>query len=140
MKITEAQLKIDGFDFDGLRFKRNNITVQKSWLTEVFWGAYHENDSSLYPIKTIQDLNEFCIKYEKKAYDFINPDHYKSSTKEVWEMMLEIWGKEKFIAHCEMCSFKYRMRLGLKPEQSVERDLEKAQWYDKKANELKRKK
>ncbi len=136
MKITEAQLKIDGFDFDGLRFKRNNITVQKSWLTEVFWGAYHEKDSSLYPIKTIQELNEFCIKYEKKAYDFINPDHYKSSTKEVWEMMLDIWGKEKFIAHCEITAFKYLCRSGKKPDQPRIQEIKKAQWYLDKAIEL----
>lgn len=35
-----------------------------------------------------------------------------------------------------MNAFKYRMRLGLKPEQSVERDLEKANWYEQKAKEL----
>ena len=69
-------------------------------------------------------------------YDFVNPSHYKTGSKEVWEMMVELWGKEKYIAHCEMCAFKYRMRLGKKPGQSVERDLDKAEWYENKANEL----
>lgn len=71
-------------------------------------------------------------------YDYINPDHYKKGTKEVWEMMVDVWGKEAFIAHCEMCAFKYRMRLGSKPDQPVERDLEKAMWYEGKVWELKR--
>ena len=52
-------------------------------------------------------------------------------------MMVDIWGEEAFIAHCEMCAFKYRMRLGDKPYQSVEQDLEKARWYESKARELK---
>ena len=35
-----------------------------------------------------------------------------------------------------MNAFKYRMRAGLKPEQSVQRDLEKAKWYEDKAIQL----
>ena len=73
---------------------------------------------------------------EVKEYDFINPNHYKQGSKEVIEMMELIWGKESLGAYCEMNAFKYRMRLGLKPEQSVERDLEKANWYEQKAKEL----
>lgn len=73
---------------------------------------------------------------EKKEYDYINPNHYKQGSKEVIEMMQDIWGKEKLIAYCEMNSFKYRMRAGLKPEQSVQRDLEKAKWYEDKAIQL----
>jgi hypothetical protein len=72
-------------------------------------------------------------------YDYISPDHYKGSNKETIEMMEDIWGTEALIAHCEMCAFKYRMRLGKKPEQPIERDLEKAFWYENKAKELKNK-
>lgn len=72
-----------------------------------------------------------------ESYDFINPSHYQNSGgKETIEMMLDIWGVESVIAHCQMCAFKYRMRLGKKPKQPIERDLEKAQWYENKANEL----
>lgn len=71
-----------------------------------------------------------------ESYDFINPDHYKSSEKETWEMMLDIWGKDAFIKHCEMTAFKYRQRMGKKPGQSVESDLKKAFWYENKAREL----
>lgn len=69
-------------------------------------------------------------------YDYINPSHYQKGGKEVIEMMEDIWGPEKLIAHCEMCAFKYRMRVGEKPNQPVERDLEKARWYENKAQEL----
>lgn len=37
-----------------------------------------------------------------------------------------------------MTAFKYRMRVGKKPGQPVERDLEKAKWYEDKAIELKK--
>jgi hypothetical protein len=70
-------------------------------------------------------------------YDYLNPSHYQIYSKETFEMMLDIWGKEKFIAHCEMSSFGYRMRIGLKPDQPIERDLGKANWYEEKAKELK---
>jgi len=73
---------------------------------------------------------------DSENYDYVNPEHYKNSSIEVWEMMLKVWGKDKFIAHCEMCAFKYRLRLGNKPHQPIERDLEKAKWYENKAKEL----
>jgi len=51
-------------------------------------------------------------------------------------MMKLLWGTEALILHCEMTAFKYRMRAGRKPDQSIERDLEKARWYDDKAKKL----
>ena len=73
---------------------------------------------------------------KEKPYDFVNPNHYKGNSVEVWEMMLKVWGAKKFVAFCEMNAFKYRMRLGLKPNQPIERDLEKATWYENKAKEI----
>lgn len=74
----------------------------------------------------------------EKEYDYINPSHYKNSSKETWQQMVDIWGIDAYIKHCEMCAFKYRMRLGTKPDQPVERDLAKVKWYEDKAKELKR--
>lgn len=71
-------------------------------------------------------------------YDYINPSHYKVGGKEVYEMMIDVWGKEKYIAYCEMNAFKYRMRLGHKPDQPIERDLNKARWYEEMAYKLKK--
>ena len=73
---------------------------------------------------------------KKESYDYINPSHYTDGGKEVIDMMLDIWGAEKLIAYCEITAFKYRMRLGKKPEQPIERDFEKACWYENKAKEL----
>jgi hypothetical protein len=75
---------------------------------------------------------------EKNDYDFISPSHYKQGSKEVWEMMVDIWGKDAYVIHCEMTAFKYRMRIGLKPDQPIERDLEKARWYEAMASKLKK--
>ena len=72
----------------------------------------------------------------KEEYDYINPNHYKLGGKETFEMMIDIWGKDAFIKHCEMTSFKYRMRIGTKPNQPIERDLAKARWYELKAKQL----
>ena len=66
----------------------------------------------------------------------INPSYYQVMSIETWEMMIRIWGKEKFIAHCEMTAFKYRMRIGKKKGQPELQDLKKAEWYEAKATEL----
>jgi hypothetical protein len=73
---------------------------------------------------------------EVKPYDYINPNHYKQSGKETFDMMVLIWGVDNAIAHCEMTAFKYRMRAGKKPNQPIQRDLDKAKWYEDKAKEL----
>lgn len=70
------------------------------------------------------------------SYDHINPDHYKTNDKEIWEYMIEIYGLEKFIAFCELNVFKYSMRLGRKPGATVEDDLGKIKWYAEKIKEL----
>lgn len=72
-----------------------------------------------------------------EKYDMVNPNHYKQGDKETWEQMLEIWGKDAFIKHCEITAFKYIQRLGKKPNNSIEQDLEKARWYLNKAYDLK---
>lgn len=50
--------------------------------------------------------------------------------------MVAIWGKEKVADWCEITAFKYRMRMGTKPDNSIEQDLKKEQWYLNKAKEL----
>lgn len=76
---------------------------------------------------------------EKKIdYEHVDhPKHYNSFSKEVIDMMVDIWGIEKTITFCEINAFKYKMRLGEKPGQPIEQDLKKANWYLNKAKELK---
>ena len=75
---------------------------------------------------------------EEQGYDYVNPSHYKKGSKEVYEMMIDVWGKEAYMKHCEMCAFKYRMRVGDKPNQPVDRDLSKANWYEDQAKKMRR--
>lgn len=84
---------------------------------------------------TMSNNNLGVIVSTPKA-DKTDPSHYKNQSIEVWEMMIRIWGKEKFIAFCEMNAFKYRLRLGSKEGESIEDDIKKAQWYEQRANEL----
>ena len=73
----------------------------------------------------------------EQNYEHVNhPKHYNNYSKEVIDMMIDIWGVEKTIAFCEMNAFKYRMRMGTKPENSIEQDLKKEKWYLDKAKEL----
>jgi hypothetical protein len=72
----------------------------------------------------------------EKRYDHINPDHYRNYPIEVIDMMSAIWGKSATATFCEMNAFKYRMRMGAKPENSIEQDLKKELWYLNKAKEL----
>ncbi len=65
-----------------------------------------------------------------------NPDHYKKHSKEVWQMMIDVYSVEKFIAFCEVNSLKYRLRAGLKGTESITEDIEKALWYENKIKEL----
>jgi hypothetical protein len=81
-------------------------------------------------------LPENCGTVHLNKYDHVNPDHYKTNDKEVWEYMIEIYGLEKFIAFCELNVFKYSMRVGRKPGATVEDDLGKIKWYAEKIKEL----
>jgi hypothetical protein len=69
-------------------------------------------------------------------YDYINPQHYKNYSFEAIEMMVAIYGKEAVAQYCEMTAFKYRLRMGTKPGNSIEQDLEKERWFLNKAGEL----
>jgi hypothetical protein len=75
-------------------------------------------------------------KMNDKNYDCINPSHYKNYSLETIEMMQAIYGKEATALYCEMTAFKYRMRMGTKPGNSIEQDLAKEKWFLQKAGEL----
>lgn len=75
-------------------------------------------------------------KIEEEDYDFVNPSHYNKGDMEVGDMMLNIWGKTAYAQFCRMNAFKYRMRIGDKPDQPVERELQKIKWYENKAKEI----
>lgn len=90
--------------------------------------------------KRVQDkkANKKSIsRLQDEQCELVNhPKHYNDFAKETWEMMIDIWGEDKFVAFCEMNAFKYKMRAGSKPYEPAERDLEKAKWYIDKAKEF----
>ena len=74
---------------------------------------------------------------EQAEYNYTeSPSHYKNGDKEVWEMMIDVFGVEAFIHFCQCNVLKYQMRLGKKPNEPIERDIEKALWYENKIKEL----
>lgn len=73
-----------------------------------------------------------------EKYEMVDhPSHYNNYSMEVIDMMQKIWGAEATALWCEMTAFKYRMRLGLKPDNPVSQDLDKEAWYLVRAKELK---
>ena len=60
-----------------------------------------------------------------------HPSHYNRYSIEAVEMARRIWGDEALITAAEITAFFYRMRMGLKPENSVEQELDKENfWLD----------
>lgn len=77
------------------------------------------------------------IKPEEK-YEMVNhPTHYNNYDKECIEMMIDIWGPEETAIFCKLNAFKYRLRMGTKPDNDIKQDLNKEKWYLKKFHELK---
>lgn len=67
----------------------------------------------------------------EKEYEYVeHPSHYnREGKKECIVLMEEIFGKYWTGVFCVINAFKYRYRAGDKPDESTERDLEKAKWY-----------
>lgn len=73
----------------------------------------------------------------EKTYEMVNhPKHYNTYDMETIDIMRRIWGDETVAMWCKLTAFKYRMRMGTKPDNSFEQDLSKEQWYLNKCNEL----
>lgn len=118
-ELTISHIRPDGFiKFDGHKYYHCPDYFKPIWM------------------ETDPDKNGPAPPDVLNSYDFVNPQHYQVFSIEVIDMMVSIWGKEAVSKHCEMCAFKYRMRAGGKPDQPIERDLEKAKWYENKAREL----
>lgn len=76
-------------------------------------------------------------KTKEENYEYVNhPDHYNKWSYEVIDMIEKIYGTEKAADWCEITAFKYATRMGFKPTDNVLQDLEKRNWYLKKAKEL----
>lgn len=63
-----------------------------------------------------------------------HPSHYQGNKLECIEVMVDIFGKEKVAAFCELNAFKYQWRSHSKGTDI--QDKEKAMWYLNKYIEL----
>lgn len=81
------------------------------------------------------------MEYNKtNNYEYVNhPKHYNNYSKETIDMMVDIFGLENTIMWCEMTAFKYRMRMGTKPDTPIQQDIQKESWYLNKKQELQNK-
>ena len=80
------------------------------------------------------------INNKGEQYEFVNhPSHYNEWSYEVIDMMEKIYGIEQTAMWCEMTAYKYAMRMGFKPTDSIQQEIDKRNWYLNKARELKNK-
>lgn len=71
-----------------------------------------------------------------KQKEMVNhPSHYKNNTFECIDIMLDVFGKDKTVAFCELNAFKYLWRSNNKGTDI--QDKKKAIWYLNKYIELK---
>lgn len=111
-------------DFD--KFLKNTDTVRDGEKHTPYFDIVDENGEHL-------TSNPAC----EGDYEMVNhPSHYNNYSMEVIDMMKNIWGAENTALWCEMTAFKYRMRMGTKPENPIQQDLDKEAWYLNKAKEL----
>lgn len=67
---------------------------------------------------------------EQNEYEMVNhPSHYNRYSIEAVEMARRIWGDDAMKTAAEITAFFYRMRMGLKPENSVEQELDKENFW-----------
>ena len=77
--------------------------------------------------------NQYFIKL---SGDMVNhPSHYKNNKYEAIDIMLDVFGKDKTLAFCELNAFKYLWRADNKGTDI--QDKKKAIWYLNKYIELK---
>lgn len=82
-------------------------------------------------------LNTESDKKNLEKYEMVqHPHHYNTYSVEVIDMFEKIYGPERVADWCEITALKYRLRMGTKPDNSIKQDLEKEEWYLKKAKEL----
>lgn len=76
----------------------------------------------------------------EQDYEYVkHPSHYNHYYLEVIDILERLYGTEDAATWCEMTAMKYRLRMGTKPGEPIERDIEKERWYLNKRDELQEK-
>jgi len=122
--------------------KRMNVKFNENDINSLYMGIMNkkrmiENDINTYEKQSGKDFPLEFKEKSKDSYDYVNPDHYKQDDgKQTWERMIDEFGVEATAVFCELNAYKYRDRMGKKPNEDVQREQSKAEWYEAKAKEL----
>ena len=123
---------------------KDNEECRKAVNSEV---SHKNNDDWIAP-SNLTDYGKKVFEAGRKAgrmvtagkdsnYEMVNhPTHYNQYDIEVIDMIIKIWCPEAAALWCDITAFKYRMRMGTKPDNSIEQDIKKEQWYLNKAREI----
>ena len=129
------------------RFDLNkNVLKDNEECRKVVNSEVVHTDMSSVP-SNLTDYGKKVLEAGKKAgrivvgkdttYEMVNhPTHYNQYDIEVIDMIIRIWGPEAAALWCDITAFKYRMRMGTKPDNSIEQDIKKEQWYLNKSKEI----
>lgn len=103
-----------------------------------FWDGTKWNIEKGSDFEELREDAAVCSwSYEPMTLEQVNhPAHYNSGKLECIDVMLDVFGAHDTIAFCKLNAFKYLFRAGKKADNSERQDLEKAEWYIKKAVEL----
>ena len=130
--------------FDNLKNTlKDNEDCRKAVNSEV---SHKDSDDWICP-SNLTDYGKKVFEAGKKAgrivtgkdteYEMVDhPSHYNQYDIEVIDMIIRIWGPEAAALWCDITAFKYRMRMGTKPGNSIEQDIKKEQWYLNKSKEI----
>lgn len=118
-------------------FAINTYICVKSILPEV--KQLQDEVSNLEKLyNSINPQESTSEQKDSPSKDNVNhPSHYQGSKYECIDIMLDVFGKEKVSAFCELNAFKYQWRANSKGTDI--QDKKKAIWYNQKYIELNKK-
>lgn len=114
--------------------------LNKEYINIDFFSSYvdelEKEVSELEKIYNYNNSQELISKpKETSQKDNVNhPSHYQGSKYECIDVMLDVFGKKKVSAFCELNAFKYQWRANSKGTDI--QDKQKAIWYNQKYIEL----
>lgn len=140
------ELQIDGSDFKEFSLEKKGTICKylrsmlktKEMFSVPYCASQNEYLNELF-VRLVEQLRFEEYGVTESNYEHVNsPTHYNTYPFETIDMMISVWGKERVADWCEITAFKYRMRMGTKPDNAIEQDLKKEQWYLNKAKELRK--
>lgn len=125
---------------------KNIIETRAKWQSD--YALFNEKDISemihtiallidrITEFKKIHNYNKDSTAVETSTKEMVNhPSHYNNGKIECIDAMLDVFGKDKVLAFCELNAFKYQWRANQKGTDI--QDKQKSIWYLNKYLELK---